>query len=330
LATSPVLALRFDGAGGAAPVELDELVAKAAPRHGGRAEAAGFYWIHLDRNDADAAAWLREQSRLDEEIVDALLAEDTRPRCTAHDEGVLIFLRGVNLQAGAELEDMVSIRLWCEQARVVSVWLRPLHAIDDLMSAVDRRVGPSTPGDFIARLAERIADRIEPTVTALEEEIDALEDAMLQAQTPPHRSALAELRRRAIRLHRYVGPQRDALTTLQIEDFNGFADRDRTRVREAAERTTRLLEELQAVRERAAVLYDELMDLRAERSNRYMLWLSVVAAVFLPLSLLTGLLGMNLAGIPGAQSPYAFGAVTAGIVAIGISEFWLFRRLGLI
>lgn len=84
------------------------------------------------------------------------------------------------------------------------------------------------------------------------------------------------------------------------------------------------------MRERAAVLYDQLSDKRAEEMNRHMLVLSVVAAVFLPLSLLTGLLGINVGGIPGASSQLGFLAVCILMVAILAFELWLFRRIRLI
>jgi len=327
----PIHVLRLDGRGGGEPVSLDEAPAAARPPEG-RAQAANpFDWIHLNREDADAARWLREESGLDEEAAGALLAEDTRPRCDAHGEGVILILRGVNLQEGAAPEDMVSVRLWIDGARVIGVWARPLHAVEDILQGVRRGAGPLTPGDFAARLSQRIADRMEPTVTALEEGLDDLEDVLLgESGHKSGRSQLAALRRRAIRLRRYIGPQRDALTTFQIEDFGWLADRDRSRLREAANRTMRLHEGLEAVRERAAVLHDELSELRTERMSRYMLLFSVVASIFIPLTLLTGLLGVNLAGIPFAEEVWAFAAFTGLLVLTGGVSALLFRRFGLL
>ncbi len=95
-------------------------------------------------------------------------------------------------------------------------------------------------------------------------------------------------------------PQRDALSTLAIEDLPWLSERDRSQLREATDRITRLAEELDAIRERAAVVQDQLVERRAEAMNHNMMILAVVAAVFLPLGLLTGLLGINVGGMPGA------------------------------
>lgn len=75
-------------------------------------------WAHLNANHADTAAWLASQiSNLDDIVIEALLAEETRPRFVPVNDGVLLTLRGVNLNANADPEDMVSIRmLWIRAA----------------------------------------------------------------------------------------------------------------------------------------------------------------------------------------------------------------------
>jgi zinc transporter len=294
-----------------------------------RKAAGEFVWVHLHRDTPDARALL-DASGLDRSVIEALVAEDTRPRCTAHGDGVIIILRGVNLNPGAEPDDMVSVRFWVEARQVVGVWLRPLLATSDVYDAIGRNLAPLSPGDLIARFALRLADRAEPVVAALNERIDAMEEAVLNDATARLRAELAEIRRSAIVLRRFMFPQRDALTTLQIEDLSWLDERERGRIREAAERVTRLAEELDAIRDRAAIVHDQVTDQRAEALNRSMLILAVVAAVFLPLGLITGLLGINVGGIPGSDYPYAFEIVCALLVLIAIGQVVVFIRLKLL
>lgn len=310
------LCLRFDGLGGA----VDMPDAAAAPQ-------AGFDWMHLRRDAPDTAARLGALG-LGEVVVHALTAQDTRPRCTVHGDGVLLLLRGINMNPGANPEDMVSVRLWLEQRRVVGVWLRPLYAVGDVVAAARRGQGPQSPGDLAARLALRLADRADPVVAAINEAVDDLETGLESMQAPEMRRRLSDLRRQAIILRRYMLPQRDALSTFEIEDLPWLRAHDRLRLREAAERVARLGEDLDALRDRAQVVQDHLMDQRAEAMNRQMLLLSVVAAVFLPLGLLSGMLGMNVGGLPGAAAPWAFWIVSVGMVAAGGGLWLLFRWLG--
>ncbi|MGY6662054.1 MAG: zinc transporter ZntB [Glycocaulis sp.] len=327
----PVLCFALDGRGAAAPATLDAL---SPPGHDAKPEARGkgrppFIWVHLQREDPRTRAWLEAESGLDSFLQSALLADDTRPRCTVHGEGAIIILRGVNLMEGADPEDMVSVRLWVDRSRVIGVWVRPLSAVEDLVSSIERGIAPVSPGELVGKLAQRLADRMEPHVAELHEELDAFEDELLEDE-PVKRGALAKVRRRAIRLRRYIGPQRDALTTLSIEDLSWLIDRDRSRVREAADKTTRILEELEAVRERAALIQDQIVEARGARMDRYMVLLSALAAIFLPLTLFTGLLGINVEGIPFAEREWAFAAVTGLIIVAAVILTFVFRKMKLL
>ena len=306
-----------------AEVEIIEPGAATAPE-------GAFDVIWLRRTDAAAVAERLRGLGLRRLVAEALTAEETRPRATTHDAGVVVNLRGVNLNPGADPEDMVSARLWVEGNRVIGVWVRQLAAVRDLFEAIRRGQGPDSPGDFVASLALRLADRAEPTVTALNERIDALEEKILDDTKSVSRSELAAIRQEAIVLRRYMFPQRDALTTLQIEPLRWLGDRDRSRLREAADRVTRLAEELDAIRDRAQIVQEQLADRRAEAMNANMMLLSVVAAIFLPLGLITGLLGMNVGGMPGTTAPLAFWVVCGLLVLIAILQVVLFRRLNLL
>lgn len=314
----PLIGFHLDGKG--AGERFDP--AKPAP---GRART-GFTWVHARLDEGEGEAWLNEAG-LDPQVLAALTADETRPRCSVHGDGVLLNLRGVNLNPGAEPEDMISIRMWVEKDRIISVWLRPLFAVQDLFEAISRQQAPASPGELVARLSLKLADRAEPTVAALNERIDDLEDMALEEDQPVSRRDLSDIRLTAIMLRRYIFPQRDALTTFEIEDMDWLTDHERSKVREAADRVTRLAEELDAIRDRAQIVHEQIMDQRAETMNRQMLLLSIVAAIFLPLGLVTGLLGINVGGIPGVDSPYGFWVVTALLVVIGLFQVWLFRKL---
>ena len=321
----PIAVFSLDGEGGALAADLNHL-----PLSDPGSNGFEFVWIQLQRDNADALDWLESDSGLDSFIREALTAEDTRPRCTVHGQGAIINLRGVNLHEGAEPEDMISLRLWVEKRRVVGVWRRPLYAVADLMASLERGSAPVSPGDLVAKLALRLVDRMEPTVADLHEQIDDMEDVLDDPKASFGRGVLADLRRQAIILRRYIAPQRDALNTLAIEDLDWLTERDRSRIREAGDKTTRVAEELESVRERAAIVHDQLLERRAEQMNRYTLLLSVVAAIFLPLGLLTGLLGINVGGIPGADNRWAFAIVTLCLVVIGLGLVAFFKKLKLI
>ncbi len=283
----------------------------------------GALWVHLDRSAAQVRSWLLEESTLDPLICEAMLADETRPRVHRERNGSLLILRGVNLNPGADPEDMVSIRIWIEADRVISLRQRRLLAVQDVRERFARNEGPSSPGELVAVIVRGLSDRIGPVVDGLEEALDDLESRLIDAPDQEIRAQLSATRRQAVALRRYLAPQRDVLWRLATEQLPAFSDRDRARCREVADRMLRHVEDLDAMRERAAVTQEELVARLQDRLNRNMYLLSLVAAVFLPLGLITGLLGINVGGMPGADSATAFWVVCALLVGLGFLELGL-------
>lgn len=289
--------------------------------------AQGTLWVHLDRSDPDSQRWLREESGIDPLACEALLAEETRPRAAAMKGGLIVMLRGVNLHPGADPEDMVSIRMWLEGRRAITLRQQRVMAVQDVRESLDQGQGPHDSADLLVQIGARLIDRIGPVVEELDEAVDDIEEQILTARGQELRSRLADLRRQAIALRRYIAPQRDAMSQLQREEVEWITPLHQARLREIGDRTMRYVEDLDAARERAAVTHEELLGRLSEQMNRTMYLLSIVAAVFLPLGLLTGLLGINVAGIPFAEARWSFGAVCAALVVIAAVELYLFHRL---
>jgi zinc transporter len=160
----------------------------------------------------------------------------------------------------------------------------------------------------------------------IDDAVDQLEAEVLTTESHQLRASLASVRRQVIALRRYLAPQREAMTRLQHEKVPWLDDGDRVRLREIADRITRYMEDLDAARDRAAVTHEELASRLSEQMNRRMYLLSMVAAVFLPLGFLTGLLGINVAGIPGEKYPWAFEIVVLMLIGVIGLQIWIFKR----
>ena len=307
-------------------------ILRYALRDGGRRldpeeAASGPQWTLLDRGAPEARDWLRKESGLSTDLVREMLAEETRPRCEPHEGGTLLILRGVNLNPGAEPEDMISVRIWLEEERLIALRGRRIMALADQYEALEKGEGPARVGQLLTNIIFGLMIRMEPTITQLEEQCDDLEIAVLESQAADLREPLFALRHRLITLRRYIAPQRDALKLLAELNPALFNKEDRHRLRDAIDRVTRYVEVLDATRERTAVIQDELANRMAESANQRVYILSLVAGIFLPLGLVTGLLGINVAGMPGMDTSWAFWAVCLLLVALFLFELWLFRRM---
>lgn len=287
--------------------------------------ADGLLWVHLDYEHSQARHWIKENSRLDSIIQQSLLAEETRPRCVSLDDGLLVNMRGVNMNPGSEPEDMVAIRLFCEPNCVISTRNRPLLSVHDITVELDKGIGPKTSGDLLATLAHRLTERMSDVISDLDDAIDAVEEEILRHPSQSFRPKLVGLRREVIMLRRYLAPQRDALSRLQSENNNLLSTENKLSIRESGDRLIRYIEDLESCRDRAAVAYEELSSQLSEQINSRMYILSVVAALFLPLGFLTGLFGINVGGIPFADNPSGFLEILLVLVVIVLIQVIVFR-----
>ncbi len=327
LADGLLWAWRLDGAGGATPLDA------AALRDG--AGRDGTYdapvWVHLQLSESAAEAYAASAALgLPPAAVEGLFAKETRPRALALDEGLLVNLRGVNLNPDSEPEDMVSVRLWLEPGRVVSVRLRGVIAVREVSDRLAAGTGPRCAAAVVAEIARGLGKKVQPVLLGLKERLDDLEEeAETEEDGRALRGALAELRAEVIALARYLRPQVQAVRDLRdiLEETNPPPPEIETMLAHAADRFLREVEDLDVVRDQAQVLQERLDATLAERMGRTTYMLSVVAGVFLPITFVTGLLGMNVGGIPLADTEWGFATVVAAMVAVGLFEVWLFRRL---
>lgn len=314
-----VYAYLFDRRGSAKPLKWTE-IDQWTPEQ-------GLLWLHLDYESTKVHRWLTEKSGINSITQESLLDEGTRPRAILSDDGLLLILRGVNCNPGADPEDMVALRMLFAENRIITLRHRRVMAIQDIHEAIIAGKGPTAPGDFLIMIAGRISDRMNDIISDIEDRVDDLEDSILTEESYELRPKLADLRRQSISLRRYIAPQRDMMVRLQHEPISWFDEMDRVHLREIAERTARFVEDIDSARERASITQEELNNRLSEQMNKAMYTLSIVAAIFLPLGLLTGLLGINVGGIPGTENKWAFSVVAIFLVALAVVLIGWFKKI---
>lgn len=286
----------------------------------------GFLWMHFDYSHPNAQQWLKQESGVDALNCFRLLSEESRPRASISKNGILLSLRGVNLNPGQDVEDMVSIRIWLEKDRIITTQRRNLLSVRDLKNAIEQGLGPQSPIDFLQKLSNRLLNRIGDVIDNIDDQVDLLEEQVLTVESRLLRTKIADIRRQAISLRRYLAPQREAYYRLYAEPNNFIDDMNRSCIRESSDRIVHYIEDLDESRERAAITYEELTNRLSEQLDKRMYLLSVAAVIFLPLSFITGLLGINVAGIPLAQNHFGFIIVCLILSAITFGLIYLLRK----
>lgn len=308
---SLVFAYALDGKGGCLPV------ATAGDRP---------HWYHLDYAKEDAAERLAALG-LEPTLVESLTRTDSRPRTLELAGGLLVILRGVNTNPGADPEDMVSLRLWIEPQRLISVRQYRLLSIQDLRAELRAGRGPGTIPALVVSLVQRLADRIAGFVDSIEEQVETFEESLATGISAELRTGISALRRQTAKVRRFLAPQREALEVLARLARDRLGEEHAAGLREQSDRIARYVEDLDLVRERAVVLHEELLNRNAEQQNARMYLLAIVTAIFLPITFITGLFGMNVAGLPGTQDSRAFEIVLLIMLALlAAVVVWMRRK----
>jgi zinc transporter len=304
-------------------IDNGQAVREATPEEAALAcRASQLVWIHLDVTDPATRPFLAERIGLPELVVSALTAVETRPRCEPIGEGALINLRGLALHDEETVDELVSIRVWTSRGLIVSVARYTISAMPRLVAAMQAHK-VKDPGDFVALLGDGITDDLDPDVAELGDRLDQCELNLDANRAFQLRRSIAKVRAQAIEYRRFVAPQRQALERLAALHCNWLEEDDRLHLAESADRFARMTEELESIRERAALMHEQITDMRAEVIDQRALIVSVVALVFLPLTFLTGLFGMNVK-LPYQDAPWAFWAMLgfcAFVVIAGLGYF---------
>jgi zinc transporter len=285
-------------------------------------------WVHVCYDATDAIEQLQSFD-LDSSVIEALTADETRPRTISLNEGILMVLRGINTNHNADPEDMISVRIWFTKNFVITTRRmgRKLFSIDQIRQTFIQPNQPIDTGDFVTLLVEKLADEIGKMVDVIDEELTIFETNMIDIPQTEMRTRLATTRRQTASIRRYLAPQRDALESLNrmqaiLSDENTFDLRQQT------DRTMRYVEDLDLARERAIFLQEELRNKISEQQNKRMYVLSIVTAIFLPLSFLTGVFGMNVGGLPGTENGDAFLILlsTMSLLALAITGIMYWKK----
>jgi len=255
-----------------------------------------------------------------------MLADDSRPRCMVDEHGVLTVLRGINLNPGSEMEDMISIRVWMNRNRIISTRRRKLKSVLTIRSELEAGDGPTDPPSFLVSLIGLLGTRIGEAIDVINEQLDGAEASLQQSDGTSYRALFGEIRRQTARMRRYLAPQREALDRLSRVQSDFFGSKFSLDIFEQTNWMTLFIEDLDLARERAMVAQEELLNMLAHEQNSKMFILSIVAAVFLPLAFFTGLMGMNVAGLPGTENPWSFYIVLVMMFAAAGFIMWLFKR----
>lgn len=282
------------------------------------------YWLNLQQPSKATRQSIKPL--LPESIYENFFEKETRPRSVLLTEGVFLSLRGVNMKPGEEPDDMVSLRLWLTPKGLITSAHSPVQAVRDLHNLLNISPnGSYTPELCFVTLVEKLLSHIEEENYELDSMLDSTEDTMNTSTIDDAREILSETRQRIVNFRRYLLPQREALYKLAHEGSSHINKANLNPLKDASQDMIRHIEALDAARDRATVLQDNLTNMFSERLNEKIYTLSIVALIFMPTMLITSLLGINV-HIPGSGYKSAFWMICGFLIIIILSLYLFLKR----
>lgn len=314
----------LDGKGGARPIDRTQV-------DGWQPAAPGeVLWLHLKRDCAEVLPWLMGDLSIPEPTAEMLVSDATRPRAFREGTALVATLRGINFNPDAEPEDMISLQLWSDGRRLITLRKLAMQTPRDIVALLDVGQGPVDAGNTITMIVEQLVVRMNQSIVDMNDKIDELEELDMEAEHELILSKITTIRRNCLALKRHMSPQHEALDWISRTAPPWFEDHDRREIAESIDRLRRYLDDIDISKESALVLQDELRARSLASSEHATYMLTIVAGIFLPLGFLTGLMGINVGGMPGVEDSHAFWVVVGiclGVMAVQLFLFWKWKWL---
>jgi zinc transporter len=272
-----------------------------------------FIWLHFNLSNTASEKWMHEYAQVADEFNEVLHDGSRSTRIEVADKTLIAVVNDVLHSFTFESADIATLWLNVTKNVVISARRTPLKSIERLRQAVEHGDQIQSSVELLVHLLRDQADVLVKIVRDAVARVDKVEDTLLSGRLNKQRTDLGALRRILVRLQRLLAPEPAALFRLLQKPPGWVAELAVQELRQSTEEFTVVLNDMSSLQERIKLLQEEIAAQVNEENNRSLYVLTIVTVLALPINIITGLLGMNVGGIPFAEHNYGFWIV-AGIV----------------
>lgn len=315
----------FSPAEGGRPIGLSEALEWLAA--GEAAAASDFIWLHFDLAAASCRSWIQAHLPVAPEFFEALEQGSRSTRIEDAQDRLVAVVNDVAYEFSFDPSDIATVWMSVDRRIAVSARAHPLRSIDRLREAVKEGTRFSSPVALLNHLMQDQGDVLVRIVRESAVKVDSIEDSLLRGRMKHQRAELGKLRRVLVRLQRLLAPEPAALFRLLRQPPRWIVAHDLDELRQSTEEFSLVMSDLAALQERIKLLQEEIAAQISEQTNRSLFTLTVVTVLALPINITTGFFGMNVGGVPFADSPRGFATMVVLVAAFTALAGWLaFRR----
>lgn len=286
-------------------------------------------WLHFNLSDARARRWLLDATFLPESLRDLWREHDGHRRVEIVDDGLLLVVNDFSYEDASDPSEVAPVWCFAGKQLLITARLHPIKSADELRLRMRSHFSAASGIDLAAQLLDIRSSRVKRLADEMTAQLDDVEDKILAGNIEQQRELLGRNRRLCARLRREFAPERSDLNRFLHRPTSALEAADREALQSCTDTLAFALEEIAELYERAKLLQEELASRLAENTGRNLYVLSILTAVLLPMTLVSGIFGMNVGGLPGLHGDSSFWWVMLLIFASGAvtlaAFFW--RRL---
>jgi zinc transporter len=291
----------------------------------------GLLWLHFNLADARALQWLASADlRTPAQARALLLSKDTYQQLHTTDDSVYGVISDLLRDIAEATEETGYLRFVMTERLLVSGRHHALCAVDATRRALEDGHRIESVAALLETIVENVAGTMDRIADRIARSLDEIEEQVLSDDAVDLRQSLGRLRRTCVRLHRQLSGLRIVFHRLEQKNVNDLKPALQLRAGKLAQRLDGLDHTVVEMRERSRLLQEELHLKIEEQGNNSLRVLSVLTAILMPPTLVTGIFGMNTKGLPFTDLETAFLWASLLMVLSSFAAYLIMKRIGII
>ncbi|WP_379133101.1 magnesium/cobalt transporter CorA [Paenibacillus sp. sgz500958] len=285
------------------------------------APAEGFYWIDADVEDLESIQPLFNLHDL--AVEDCLSEEDQRPKIEIYESHYFIVVNSIRFDD--EEIFLRALNVFLGRHYIITVTKQKIHELRVLKPMLwEQEV--SEPDRFLYLLIDLVVDNFFSVGDRIEARIEKLEEDLLMHTKKSHLSEIIGLRSEILWLKKMLGPQKEVINTLNKKDLRLIDDQLQKYFSDIYENAVKISETFETYRDLMGNLREAYQSSIANRANEIMRVFTAITTIFMPLTVITGIYGMNFDNIPETHSQYGYYGVIGVMVTLGCGMMYIFKK----
>jgi len=297
----------------------------------------GILWVDIqgveEHSTRHVEDWLRDVFHFHPLAIEDALKESHIPKVDDWGDYLYVVFHVAKIEPKSDVLELQELDIFLGPNYLVTYHTDPLAILDQDRLNIERdprdrlRNGPD---HLLIRFLELAVDQSLTAIQHLDDRVDAIQDAVIENASPRNLQSIFRVKRSAIELHRILGPQREVLTKLARDPYKPVQPKHRVYFRDLYDHVVRIHDISESLRDLISGTLDTYLSVVSNRTNDIMKTLTIVTVMFLPMSFLTSVFGMNFFGealaFQGPMPKALLFWTTCGIMAVSPCFIWIYAR----